>query len=214
MYNEILFLSESVVLVVCAALSARHSYGALVAWTSVQMMLATLCSFKEIVLCGATVTGGEIFIVSSMCAFSFAQERFGVNAARRMIRLVGLSQVLFLFCSVLHVLYVPAGCEDISQALAFLLVPTPRLIIASLVAYVISERIHSALLAATRSSLIALVGGQFVDTFVCAYGGLAGVVHHVAHVFWVSFGIKIGMIIWIMPLMAALKKRVVGSADE
>lgn len=207
MINEILFIAEAAALVICARFAVAHSFGASVAWASMQLILANLCIRKTIELFGATATGGEVFIVSSMCTFSLIQDFYGVAAARKTIIYCFFSQVLFALLGYIHGIYIPAsGSEEISTALSFVIALAPRLLVASLIAYFVSERIHLFLLQHTGNRFVALFCGQLVDTSIMTFLGLWGTIANPYELILVCMAIKTLMLIAVTPLLVLMRR--------
>ena len=82
-----------------------------------------------------------------------------------------------------------------------------RLLFASMTAYLVSERTHLFLLGfferwlGSLSQIIAILGGQFVDTVTFACLGLSGVVHDLPSVILFGFLVKIIATAALAPLL-------------
>ena len=179
MFNELLFLGHILVVSASVLLGLAHSYGALLAVLSMQLILANFFVTKQILLFGMATTCSEVFTVSGMYGVSLVQAYFGAKRARQTIVYTFGLLLLFVVLSQLHIWYLPLEGSVVGPALVALLATTPRMMVASMLAYFISERVHVWLSrrfhargAWSLARLCAIALGQAVDTLIFAYVGL------------------------------------------
>lgn len=208
MYNELVFFAHVIVVSGSVLLALRHSYGALLSVLSIQLIVANFFVTKQILLAGMLTTCSEVFIVSGMYGISLVQEYYGDNRARQTIFYTFTFLVLFVLLSRLHVWYEPITGNTVADSLSALLAPAPRLMLASLFAYVLSERVHlyvarwlSARGVAPLARIAAIGIGQLVDTVTFAFVGLYGMVPDLRSIIIVSVVVKAAVIIALAPLL-------------
>lgn len=206
MFNELLFFLHIIVSSAGTVLALWHSYGALVGVLSLQLILANLFASKQVVLFGIDATSSEVFFVSSMYGICLLRDYYGSAAARRAVWLTFGAFFLFVLLSSFHMIYLGVDRSldtafDAVCGLGF------RLLFASMTAYLVSERTHLFLLGfferwlGSLSQIIAILGGQFVDTVTFACLGLSGVVHDLPSVILFGFLVKIIATAALAPLL-------------
>lgn len=218
MTNELIFLAHIGVVCIAILLALRHSYAALIAVISMQLIVANLFVFKQIELAFLTSTCGEIFTVGCMYGVGLIQQRHGEAAAKRAIIYSFLIQLFFLATATMHGFYGLIKSTEMTTAFGLLFSATPRAVLASLAAYVVSERVNLLLVqCALRSGWthwtvrgITTWIGQAVDTGVFALVGLYGILANLWQVVAVSITIKSVAVLLLMPLLLAVSPTTTG----
>ncbi|MDQ5890156.1 MAG: queuosine precursor transporter [Candidatus Dependentiae bacterium] len=208
MYNELLFAAHIIVASASVLWALRYSYGALIAVLSLQLILANLFVTKQIMVFGIETTCSEVFVVSGMYGISLIRSYYGDAAARKAIWITFGFLLLFVFFVQLHCAY--SGLDPIlSVSIAQMCSATFRLFFASLAAYLVSERAHLALtrLWGTRHAspigqIVAIAGGQVVDTVTFASLGLYGLVADLSSVILFCLIIKAIILVMLSPILA------------
>ncbi len=206
--NEWLFLAHIIVVSACVLWGLWYSHGGLVGVICLQALLANLFVTKQIMLFGIETTCSEVFVVGGMYAINLMRIYNSDRACRRAVYTVFGALLLFALLVQFHIAY--TGVDPIvSGALATICGSSMRLFVASLLAYVVSERAHlffcSMLDQYTESipwQVAAIVGGQVLDTVIFGVVGLYGVVDHLVSVILFSLVVKIFVVIALSPLMA------------
>ncbi len=205
MYNEILFVVQSVVVSVGALGAARMGVSSLVAYSSLLCVLANVFVTKQITLFAIHATGADGFSVGATFALNLLQEFYGASAARKAIYTnIGILIVYVLFTQI-HLWYIPSS-EDVTQNhFVVLFAPMVRIVIASFVSFFISQSIDYQLYGflkhqlASRWLLIrnygSMIVSQGVDTVLFTMLGLYGTVPHIAELIFVSYAIKLCAIV-------------------
>jgi uncharacterized integral membrane protein (TIGR00697 family) len=203
MYNELVFFAHIVVVTGSVLLALRHSYGALLTVLALQMIVANLFVTKQIGLFGFHTTTSEVFVVSGMFGIGVVREYYGFEYARRCVWMIFGFFLLFTVLVQFHCAY--TGFEPLyAEALALVCTSTVRLFIASMLAYLVSERIHLALtylMPGRYYKMLPLVGGQIVDTGVFAVVGLWGLVDSLWSVIAFSLLVKGIIIVSLAPVL-------------
>lgn len=207
--NELLFFAHVIVVSVSVLVALAHSYGALLAVLGTQLVLANFFVTKQIIFFGMNTTCSEVFIVSGMYGVSLVQAYYGTKRARQTILYTFLILLLFVVLSQLHLLYAPLEGGSVGDALSILLAPAPRMMFASMVSYLLSERIHvwfsrrmhvRGIAPLLRICAIAL--GQTVDTVSFVFIGLYGMISQVGSVILVGLTVKLLVILALSPLLS------------
>jgi len=197
MYNGLLFLTHIVFVGLVLVACARHSYGMSIAFLGVQLIAANLFVTKQIVLFGISTTASEVFIVSGMYGVGLIQEQHGQTAARNAIWYSFAILFFFLVSAQFHLNYITKAAT-LHKAFTGVLRYTPRLISASLVSYLVSERVHLVLHTFLKrhglwpriARFWAVMGGQLIDSACFAFIGLYGLIVNIGQVILFSMIVK------------------------
>jgi len=219
MYNEMLFLLHIVVVSSAVVWGLWFSYGALLSVLGLQLIFANLFVTKQIVLFGIETTCSEVFIVSGMYGIGLIRHYYDDVRACRAIWETFCFLLLFVCLTKFHRMYTGIDA-DIALLMEQLCETAPRLLLAGFLAYLVSERVHLLLTrfcggsASSVASVVAVIGGQIVDTVVFAYTGLYGLVDDVQQIVLFTLLIK-GIIIMVLaPMLTATKRFVCVRAVE
>jgi uncharacterized integral membrane protein (TIGR00697 family) len=210
MPNELIFIIQSLFLASTALAAAVHGATALTAFMCICAIIENLLVTKQIDVCGFTITSCDAYAVGCTIALSFLQEYYGHEKARRAIWLSFASLIFFACISQLHLLFTPSSIDSSHHHFLALFSSSPRIVLASLTAYLISqytERFLYAYLARRfdRSSLFhrlcaSSLVSQAIDTALFTYLGLYGIANHLWDIFFISYLIKVGVIALMSPL--------------
>lgn len=218
--NELIFLIYVFVISFFVILFARISKEALIAFISVQVILINLYVSKEIVLFGLTATASDSLSVGIALGFNLLQEFHGQPIAQKTVFTSFLCAIFYVITSYLHLAYISPNLE-VSQAFDLLLAPMPRIIIASLVVYVITQYLENKLFGYLSEkfkhkhflirnySSIAIT--QLLDTVLFSFLGLYGhapfdTLPKIYQIIIVSYSIKLLTILIGSPFIAFSKK--------
>lgn len=205
MTNEILFTAH-VVWIGASVLAALFTgKEAIIAFTAIFTLLANLFVTKQITLFGLEVTATDAFAVGSVLGMNLLQEYFGNRVARQAIIIGFMSAIFFTITSIIHLCYMPNGFDQCHNHFLAILSPMPRLMIASLISYLLSQNLDYYLFTFFKQkfskqgivmrycSSTAL--SQLCDTILFSFLGLYGIVHNIWHLIAVSYTIKLIVIL-------------------
>lgn len=218
--NEFIFLAYVAITSIFAVLSAKIGKEALIAFISVQVILINLFVSKEIVLFGLVATASDSLSIGISLTFNLLQEFHGQKIAQKTIFISFLYAVFYLIVSYLHISYNSHNFV-ISNAFELLLTPMPRIIIASLAVYAItqflenklygylSERFKHRHFLIRNYSSVSIT--QLLDTILFSFLGLYGTipfdsVTKIIQIIIVSYSIKLLTILIGAPFIAITKK--------
>jgi len=201
--NESVFFIQVLACLVGVRLARKMGKIGLTVLSALFAIFANFFVLKQISLFGMTVTCSDAFVIGSFVSLSLLQEKEGKEAALRATSLSFAAILLFTLFSYLHLLYEPAASDGMHSHYAAVLLPTPRLLVASLTAFFCAQRFHLSLLPYLGLSFSLLLS-QALDTFLFTFLGLYGAVESISSIFWMSFGIKTVLIALVTPFQ---KKR-------
>lgn len=198
--NEILFLIHS-----CAC--AISALGAL--WLGPSALVGLVCMFgiianifvsKQITLFGFETIATDAFIVGSIFCLNMLQEHFGRAWALKAIAANFYVTVVYLIFSLLHVAYTPNAFDTMDGNFVAILNPMPRIIISSVIVYLISQYLDAVLFGYLKRvfkgkylplrNVLSMATSQLVDTVLFSYAALYGSVYSVVSIVIVSYSIK------------------------
>lgn len=188
---------------------------ALVAFVSLTWLLANFFVSKQIVLFGFEVTASDMYALGALLGISVIQELFGKKSATKTV-IISFFILLFASCmSVLHLSYVP-GPHDISHThFRALLNPMPKLLIASLGTFLLSNFLEIFLLAQTKrfiahsfalSSFLVTAFVSLFDTILFTFWGLSSLVDSPLDVCIVSYSIKLLILLLLTPFLSLVHR--------
>lgn len=209
--NEILFLIQLLIIVGFALGSIRFGKGALIAWVSIQALVANLFVLKQIRLFGFHVTASDAFVIGSLLGLNFLQEYYGKEDARKGSWICFYFMAFFALVSQLHLLYQPSQLDTSQSAFITILSPAPRLLLASLAVFFIVQQFDIYFFGWLKKLIphlhfgyraaISLVASQFLDTVLFSFAGLYGLVSSLFDIMLVSFCIKVIVIFCLTPFV-------------
>lgn len=204
MTNEILFILHSTWISVATLCTLFVGKEALIAAITVFTILANLFVTKQITLCGFHVTATDAFAIGATLGMNMLQEYYGNTAARKAIIISFLMGVFFTIASIFHLLYLPNSFDEHHIHFLALLSPLPRIIIASLSTYFLTQYVDYFLFNTLKRKFItqnvstrycfSTMLSQLFDTVLFSFLGLYGIVHNIGHLIMVSYTIKLVII--------------------
>lgn len=221
MLNEIIFLLYVVAVSGASLIALLLGKEALVALICVQAVLVNLFVTKQITLFGFTATASDALAVGATLALNILQEYYQKPMAYKAIWISFFCSFFYTIISLFHLGYTPAVTDITSEAFDLLLSPMPRLVIASLSAYVFVQYIDSTLYGYLRFKLhnqhfiirnyASLAISQLIDTILFTFLGLYGINESFSNfrtlfdIIIISYIIKLLVIIIAVPFVRAVK---------
>jgi len=213
--NEILFFVQTL-LILCFALGAlRLGKSALIAWVTIQALIANLFVIKQITLFGFDVTASDAYVIGSLLGLNFLQEFYSKEEAAKATWICFFFLFFFTIISQLHLLYQPSTHDITQTAFLTILSPSPRLLIASMSVFFIVQQFDIRLFAFLKHRLpkssfafrtaIALISSQLLDTVLFSFMGLYGLVVSIVDVILVSYLIKLAVIFCYTTIIRSVK---------
>lgn len=213
--NEILFLTQSFLILIFALGALKLGKEALTAWVAVQALVANLFVLKQITLVGFYVTASDAFAIGSLLGLNFLQEYYSKEDAKKATWICFFFMLFFAAVSQLHLLYQSSPHDTTQEAFKTILSPSPRLLLASMSVFFIVQQIDILFFGFLKKSLpgtsfalragIALICSQLLDTVLFSFAGLYGIVASVADVIFLSFAVKLFVICCFTSFVRAAK---------
>lgn len=199
--NHLLFMANIVIAMACTYACFKQGANVLISWVTTQSIMANLFVLKQIQLFTMNVTASDVFTISCMFSIALLEAFFGSEYAKKAITASCLSLIFFAVISQLHLHYQPSP-EDFAQpAYQTLFGPNFRIILASIVAYWLSQQAnlhlfrylkkHATALSLQLKLIISVALAQLIDTITFAYLGLFGIVQTLFQIIIFSYTIKL-----------------------
>jgi hypothetical protein len=215
MLNELIFLLHIISVTTLGLIALRFGKSALIAIIALQCVVANIFITKQILLFGFNVTSTDVFIIGAELSLNLLQEFYGFDAAKKAIKISFLMLLSFLVYSIFQLWYVPSHADTMHPSFCAILGFTPRIILASILAYLISQSssvlIFRFLQKLLNNKFFVLRSGittsisQFIDTVVFTFAALYGITYSVAQIITLSFAIKLFAIAFATPFIAFAK---------
>lgn len=216
--NELIFILHTLLIGLTALGALALGRSALVAFVSIQCILANLFVLKQTTLLGLNATCADAFTIGATIGLNLLQEYFGKAITRTTIAINFFFLVFYAVISQVHLWYTPSAFDTTQAHFSPLLGFMPRIVIASFTVYLIAQMIDyklygwlkrvSSLRLSTPSGLASSAGqgtskflilqnyasisvSQFVDTVLFSFLGLYGIIDNIGEVILVSYSIKL-----------------------
>lgn len=215
MINELIFISYIAIVCISSLLALRLGKEALVALICVQWVLANLFVTKQIMLMGLNATTSDALAVGATLCLNLVQEYFGKELAQKTIIIGFCSTLFYTVLSFLQVLYCPSVTDTAHAHFCALLTPMPRIVIASVVTYLIVQQIDYYLFgflkkrlknsSLTTRNYLSVSITQGIDTVLFSFLGLYGLVASIRDIIIVSYGVKLVILVIAAPCLTFSK---------
>lgn len=142
MYNFLIFVL-AVVFFLLSVVVIYKLFGkvGIYAYICFATILANIQVCKSIELFGLTTTAGPVLYASTYLCTDILSERYGKDTAKRAVWLGVVINLLWLFGTQLTLWFIPAATDYIQPSLKVVFGMVPRICAASLLSYVISQRL-------------------------------------------------------------------------
>lgn len=142
MYNFLIFFL-AVVFFLLSVVVIYKLFGkvGIYAYICFATILANIQVCKSIELFGLTTTAGPVLYASTYLCTDILSERYGKDTAKRAVWLGVVINLLWLFGTQLTLWFIPASTDYIQPSLKVVFGMVPRICVASLLSYVISQRL-------------------------------------------------------------------------
>lgn len=169
------------------------------------LVISNLFVTKEIQVAGLMITTCDVYTIGSILCLNLIQEIYGKKESRKYLYRGILFLCVFLAMSLFQNAYLSAPySEEISVAFKKILNHTPRIIVASLIVTLMSDRIDMFIFQTAKQRfpnhlfvtrfLFSTVVSQLVDTLLFSFLALYGVVENIWHCIFVAYFVKVIMI--------------------
>lgn len=214
--NECIFLFHIIIILAFTLISFRLGKTALGSWVCIQALCANLVVLKQVVLFGLHATCSDVFTIGGIFSLNLLQEHYGPNAAQKIIKQCLCFMLFFAALSQIHIFYIPSAEDTAQSAYQLLFAPAPRLLFASLLTFLIVQKIDVFVFAQLKARMpsasfalrtsFSLLFSQLLDTILFTCIGLYGLISSVFDMIILSFLIKALVIAALFPLTSLSKK--------
>ncbi len=139
MYNEILFILQTLIILCITLIAFRMGKQYLIGWVAASIVLANIFVTKQMKLFGLDATGGNILYASVFLATDLLSEHYSREDAKDAVKIGFLAALLYLISSQFVVHYVPSEYDIVQEGMRSIFAFAPRIIIASMLAYLVSQ---------------------------------------------------------------------------
>lgn len=217
MINEFLLLLHILIISGAAGISLLLGKEALVAFVTIQIILANLFVIKQTTIFGLTATTADAYAIGAMIGFNLMQEFYGKALAQKTIATTFFFSVFYAMAAQLQLAYIPHTTDISHCSFNAILYTAPSLVGASMIVFAICQlidliiygflkRVWTHRLLIVRN-YISIGISQLVDTSLfstCLW--LLNIITHPLDIIIVSFCIKFIITLIATPLIIQIAK--------
>jgi uncharacterized integral membrane protein (TIGR00697 family) len=214
--NELIFILHTLIIAAFALGALALGRGALVAFVCIQCLLANLFVVKQITLFGLTATCADAFTVGATIGLNLLQEYFNKEIAKKTIWINFFLLIFYVIVSQIHLMYTPDSADIMHVHFLPLLTFMPRIVIASIFVYFISQMADYYLYGILKKTFkdryiiarnyASIAFCQLLDTVLFSFLGLYGIIDNIGQVIIISYLIKLLSIIIATPFVGFSRK--------
>lgn len=217
--NEFLFIFHLLAVATVVMIALRMGKEALMALMGVYVIIMNLFVTKQIGILGYSITATDSFTVGTGLILNLLQEYWSKEEAIKATKLSFFLAAIFVIMSSFQLSYIP-HCMDNGMHAHFvaLLNWTPRIIVASLIAFLVTQFVDTTLYGFLKKqtgqkyfilrNYSSLLVSQAVDTVLFAILGLYGIASNLWAVIIASYIVKILAILIATPYVSMARKLV------
>ena len=139
--NELWFFSQTLISLFFTLIAFRLGYTFLIGLISAQVVLMNVFVVKQLTLFGLAVTGGNVLYASIFLGTDIIAEHYGRDKAYEAVRIGFGVSIFFLIMSQFILSYIPNEYDIAQPSFKILFSLTPRIVLGSMAAYLISQHI-------------------------------------------------------------------------
>ncbi len=199
--NELIFLLQTI-FISSATLGALYlGKEALVSFICLVCILANLFVLKQTTLFGLNATCADAFTIGATLGLNLLQEYFGPAIARKTIKINFFLLIFYTIISQIHLIYLPSNADTSQAAFTLILGFMPRIALASVTCYLISQSVDYLVYGFLKKKLInrfllirnygSMLISQLIDTILFSFLGLHGIVDSMGEIIIISYAIKV-----------------------
>ncbi|MBU1992757.1 MAG: queuosine precursor transporter [Patescibacteria group bacterium] len=218
MSNDVLFIIQTLVSLCIALFAFKMGRIWLIALIAVYAVMMNVFVVKQMTLFGLDVTGGNVLYATIFLSTDLLAEHFGKKEALKAVKVGFFASLVFLVMSQIVMMYVPNSFDFAQSSFATLFTLTPRIVLGSLLAYIVSQHLDVYLFewikGKTKGKFLWLRNNastwisQAVDTVIFTFVGL-----YMVEINGVTYGVLGGDILWQAMLFTYIIKVIVAAID-
>lgn len=224
MWNEILFVTQSILVSVFAIGSVLLGQGCLFAFSAVCWIFGNFYVLKEVTIGGLEVITTDSFAIGANIGIMLLQEYYGKKAAKNSIFVGVYMALFFLVISQFLVWYVPNTHDIYHPHFAILIERMPRIVLGSLCVALFTMFLNLKLfdIFITQlgrryfyiASMGALMIAQFIDVVLFVFIALWGNVASVKDIILFSYLVKCISIFIMVPCVSLCHKYLIPKGSD
>ncbi|MBT3690530.1 queuosine precursor transporter [bacterium] len=141
MSNNILFILMTLTSLSFVLIAFRLGRVWLISLIAVNVVIMNIFVIKGMYLFGLAGTGGNVLYASIFLATDILSEHYGKQEAMKAVRVGFFVSIFFLVMSQFIILFKPADYDIAQSSLLTLFTLTPRIVLGSMMAYLVSQHI-------------------------------------------------------------------------
>jgi len=214
--NELVFIAHTSCILISLLVAFRYGKEALAAIVALLLVLGNLFVLKQISLFGMSATCGDSFAIGGTFGIQLLQEFYGKPVAHKAIGISLGALIFFGVMSWFQLLYTPSMFDGQHLHFVSILASAPRIIAASLTAYVAGQLFNTYAFGVLKRmlqdryfvmrSIVVLVLAQMLDTLVFSFLGLYGLVHSIMSIIVISLAVKSFAGVCAVPWIAGVRR--------
>ncbi len=217
MINELVICVQILLILGFGWIALKMGKEALIAWICIQGILANLFVLKQIDFWGFSITCSDAFAIGSILGLNLVQEYYGKPAAKKALWCSFFVMAFYVVMTQIHLLFRANPFDTAAGAFQTLLTSSPRLLLASVGVFFITQQIDLRLFSWIQRkgaqfplwmrSGIVLSVSQLIDTVLFSIFGLWGLVGALGDVILISYGAKLLVIASFSLLIPLMKPK-------
>ena len=214
--NNLIFILHTLIITLITVIASKIGERFLTSTLVIFGILANLFVLKQIDLFNMQVTTSDVFIVGISLGLNLIQDQFDQKTAQKTVWVSFWGLLIYTVLSQFQIWYLPNQLDCTNLHFINLLSLAPRLTVASLISYLISQTIDVKLYAYLKNKLANKPGliknytsiaiSQLADTIIFSIIGLSGLNYNLFHIILFSYSIKLIAITISTSTIAGLKK--------
>lgn len=216
MINEFIFATHIILISTIIAGAYRIGEHALISVITLLCVLGNQFVLKQTILFSLNATCADAFAVGATIGITLLHNRWGQEIAHKSTIINFYALAAYTATTFTQLWYQPAPFDTMHTHFIPLLSPAPRIILASMCAYFITQQITIYLQSYFKKiapneynfaiNYLILFIAHLFDTIVFSFIGLYGIVHNIADVMIISMIIKTITIFFATPIINFLQK--------
>lgn len=195
MSNDVIFIVQILIGLSFTLIAFKIGFHWLLALIAVQAVLMNIFVLKMMNIFTLEVTGGNVLYASIFLGTDIICEHLGKDKARQAVWIGFAASIFFVVMSQIIILYTPSILDEgrfLHNTLATIFTTTPRIVIASMASYLISQHLDISIFnfikKLTKGKLLWLrnnastMVSQLIDTIFFTFVGLYGIVANAENV--------------------------------
>ena len=214
MFNELLFLAESVVIALFAVGSLLFGSAGLFSFVSLCWIVGNVFVLKEATILGLCIITTDVFAVGCDLGITLLREYYGEKEAKRAIAIGMFSALFFVVIAQFLLWFEPSACDTSHEHFSVILQSTPRIMLSSIGVAFITKFFNLMLLnfftklwgngRLKLKAILSLCISQFFDTVIFTFVALYGTVESVWAIIGFSYVVKCISIFICVPFVITL----------